>query len=141
MAPVGSAASLPAKAGCPAVLGLFLISCSGGEAEAPRPSNEGCSKDTDCRAPRICRASACVDPAPAVDASLAAKPVAGAPGFAMFGGDARHTGRRPGPVPAKQPKELWKVPVGIVACAEIEWEERNAKTTSNALADRPLRAQ
>src|SRR5258707_11022269 len=34
--------------------------------------------------------------------------------FAMFGGDARHTGRRGGPAPAKQPKELWKVAVGGV---------------------------
>lgn len=32
----------------------------------------------------------------------------------MFGGDARHTGRRGGPAPAKSPRELWKLPLGGV---------------------------
>ena len=49
------------------------------------------------------------------DAATNPGPVAGAPPFAMFGGDARHTGRRGGPAPQKAPKELWKQSVGGVA--------------------------
>ncbi|CAN5506911.1 hypothetical protein BH11MYX1_BH11MYX1_18740 [soil metagenome] len=34
----------------------------------------------------------------------------------MFGGDARHTGKRGGPAPTQQPKELWSVDLkGVVA--------------------------
>ena len=107
-------------AGCPAlVIGCWLaIGCSGTQTQPPAT---GCSKDTDCREPRICRASACVDPDPAPGSAgsatqpTSATPVAGPPAFAMFGGDARHTGRRPVAVPAKQPKEQWKVAVGIVS--------------------------
>ncbi|MEO8704698.1 MAG: PQQ-binding-like beta-propeller repeat protein, partial [Kofleriaceae bacterium] len=46
---------------------------------------------------------------------VATTPVKGSPAFAMFGGDARHTGRRPGLAPMKTPKELWAVSVGGVA--------------------------
>ena len=49
-------------------------------------------------------------------AKAADKAVTGAPPFAMFGGDARHTGRRGGAAPAKAPVEVWSVDVhGVVA--------------------------
>src|SRR5436190_13690492 len=98
--------------------------CSGTPATRDRAG--GCSKDTDCRDPRICERGACVDPhhataptgsPPTTDGSAAVgsrTPVAGAPPFAMFGGDARHTGRRGGPAPQRAPKEVWKVAVGNV---------------------------
>ncbi|MGH7634184.1 MAG: PQQ-binding-like beta-propeller repeat protein, partial [Gemmatimonadaceae bacterium] len=45
------------------------------------------------------------------DAAEAHAPVQGSPPFAMFGGDARHSGKRGGPAPAQAPKELWSVDV------------------------------
>ena len=81
----------------------------------------GCTKDMDCREPRVCDQGSCVDPRPvgtserpsrpASGGSAASAQVAGSPPFAMFGGDARHTGRRGGPAPTQRPKELWKVDV------------------------------
>ena len=112
-----------------AVVVLAACACSGTQA---RDADGGCTKDVDCRAPRICERSICVDPRPAALAQVvpapgdadaagsaaraagpAAKaPAAGPPPFAMYGGDARHTGRRGGAAPARQPKELWKVALG-----------------------------
>src|SRR5262249_28069175 len=94
-----------------AVAGLALSGCSGTQARSV-----GCSKDTDCRDPRICERGACVDPhslarGDAGVADGAAVPAPTTPPFAMFGGDARHTGRRGGPAPAKAPAELWSVDV------------------------------
>ena len=98
--------------------------CSGTQAH-----EGGCSKDTDCRDPRVCERGACVDPhpiargtsdptsdgGPATDV-VSDVAVKGSPAFAMFGGDARHTGRRGGPAPTAAPKELWSVDVkGVVA--------------------------
>src|ERR1044071_6568805 len=70
--------------------------CSGAQESGKLP---GCGKDTDCKDPRVCERGVCVDPHPAGaavassdaggDAPVAVK---GAPAFAMFGGDARHTG-------------------------------------------------
>src|SRR5688572_15177186 len=92
------------------------LACSG-----KQTVSAGCSKDTDCRDPRVCERGVCVDPrgpiavAPgAPDAAVAMTPVAGAPPFAMFGGDAKHTGRRGGPAPARAPKEQWKTAIGSV---------------------------
>ena len=86
-----------------AAIAATSLACSGTQHSA------GCSKDTDCKDPRVCERGSCVDPraatpagdAPAGDAPLAA--VRGSPPFAMFGGDARHTGKRGGPAPAKAP--------------------------------------
>src|SRR5690349_2886248 len=82
----------------------------------------GCSKDTDCKDPRVCEKGACVEPvartvvADAAVAVATSAPVKGAPPFAMFGGDARHTGRRGGRAPVKAPAEVWSVDVhGVVA--------------------------
>ena len=99
---------------------VTAVACSGAQTPAA-----GCGKDTDCRAPRVCERTVCVDPRPvavaadvlpipAGDAGVASPAVRGAPPFAMFGGDARHTGRRAGPAPAKPPKEVWKSAVGGV---------------------------
>src|SRR5262245_7218315 len=119
-----------ASARVPARLGRFgfvlvavasvAASCSGTQA---REGMVGCSKDTDCRDPRVCERGVCVDPHPrapgdgggpgVADAARAVAPaVVGSPPFAMFGGDARHTGRRGGAAPAKAPKEAWSVGVG-----------------------------
>ncbi len=97
--------------------------CSGTQAR-----QVGCTKDTDCKDPRVCERGVCVDPKPVAkpvaDLSLTADagvrvsttPVKGPRAFAMFGGDARHTGRRAGPAPLKAPSEAWKVDVkGVVA--------------------------
>ncbi|MEO7731776.1 MAG: hypothetical protein ABIY55_12440, partial [Kofleriaceae bacterium] len=95
-----------------------MTGCSGTQTRAV-----GCSKDTDCKDPRVCERGVCVEPAratsdagiEAIDAAGAASAaVAGAPPFAMFGGDARHTGRRGGPAPRAQPAELWSAAVGGV---------------------------
>lgn len=89
------------------------LGCSGAQVR-----QVGCSKDTDCRDPRICERGVCREPiqrpAPARDAAIDATRVHGPRPFAMFGGDARHTGRRGGPAPAKPPAELWSVDVGGV---------------------------
>ena len=98
-----------------AAVAVAQLGCSGTQAR-----QVGCSKDTDCKDPRVCERGVCVDPKPAgqstpelltrPDAGVAkSSPVKGPPAFAMFGGDARHTGRRAGPAPLKQPKELWKL--------------------------------
>src|ERR1700733_2851362 len=96
---------------------VVSAACSGSQVR-----EVGCSKDTDCPNPRVCNAGACVDPTPSPSASPSpvnapsSAPVAGPPPFAMFGGDARHTGRRGGPASAKEPKELWSTDVhGVVA--------------------------
>ncbi len=98
---------------------LAAVACSG-----KQTPQAGCTKDTDCRDPRVCDRGVCIDPRPSgggattipmpPDAAVNTNAVAGSPPFAMFGGDARHTGRRGGPAPARAPKELWKVPVGGV---------------------------
>src|SRR5687768_13548690 len=92
------------------------IACSGTQARSG-----GCLKDTDCRDPRVCNAGICVDPraqvAPPDAANIIAlvpAPVPGSPPYAMFGGDAFHTGRRGGPAPAKKPTEIWKTTLGNV---------------------------
>ena len=87
-----------------AMTAVAVAGCSG-----PQSRSLGCSKDTDCKDPRVCEHSLCVErPVPAdaarVDDAAAATAtatgtVAGAPPFAMFGGDARHTGRRGGAAP------------------------------------------
>src|SRR5258706_374008 len=95
---------------------LVTASACSGAREVSKP---GCGKDTDCKDPRVCERGVCVDPrlaandAGASDADrVSTTPVKGSPAYAMFGGDARHTGRRAGPAPQTAPKELWKVPVG-----------------------------
>src|SRR6478735_7946472 len=100
----------------------MVLGCSGTQAR-----QVGCSKDTDCREPRVCDKGACIDPHPAVAHQtvmsdggvvevVSDTPVKGSPAFAMAGGDARHSGRRSGPAPAAAPKELWSVDVkGVVA--------------------------
>ncbi|HTL37067.1 MAG TPA: PQQ-binding-like beta-propeller repeat protein, partial [Kofleriaceae bacterium] len=104
-----------------AVWAAMVLGCSGTQAR-----QVGCSKDTDCRDPRVCDKGVCVDPHPVAkvvttvnDAGVEVTsevPVKGSPAFAMAGGDARHTGRRSGPAPAAAPKELWSVDVkGVVA--------------------------
>ncbi|HZJ65880.1 MAG TPA: hypothetical protein VFD36_20375, partial [Kofleriaceae bacterium] len=97
--------------GAMAVAAVAAAGCSGAQSRSV-----GCSKDTDCKDPRVCERGVCVDPrsasagdplavraaaadpspraAPAEPAS--APPTSGPPPFAMFGGDARHTGRRGG---------------------------------------------
>src|SRR5262245_34831430 len=97
-----------------AMVAVAAAGCSGTQS-----LSVGCSKDTDCRAPRVCEHSRCVDPRPGApeDAQVAAvadaAPAApGAPPFAMFGGDAQHTGRRGGPAPRTQPALQWRAPVG-----------------------------
>ena len=98
------------------LIAVVMGACSGTQAKQ-QPG--GCSKDTDCRAPRVCNAGACVDPRPVAGSgegsAVSTTPVKGSPPAAMFGGDARHTGKRGGPAPAKQPKEVWNVDVhGVV---------------------------
>jgi outer membrane protein assembly factor BamB len=83
-----------------------------------------CATDVDCGSNRICDAKtgACVLPAgmPDVIDAQARSPqrstvvVKGSPPFAMFGGDATHSGRRAGPAPQKLPAEVWSVSVGGV---------------------------
>ncbi|HET9988361.1 MAG TPA: hypothetical protein VFQ65_07570, partial [Kofleriaceae bacterium] len=96
-------------------MAALVGACSG----AQKQSEGGCTKDTDCRNPRICEANVCVDPpgphplVPARDGGPVTNPnsVKGSPPFAMFGGDARHTGKRGGPAPAHAPKQLWSTDV------------------------------
>src|SRR5689334_22263906 len=98
-----------------AALAVAAVGCS-----APEPRSVGCGKDTDCKDPRVCERGVCVNPHPPGDARAPAPlpppgPGAAAPGappFAMFGGDPRHTGRRGGPAPRGQPAEQWSAAVG-----------------------------
>ena len=105
-----------------AMMAVAATGCSGAQSRAV-----GCSKDTDCKDPRICERGVCVDPPPmpprtagraaaaaAVDTAAEGSPARGSPPFAMFGGDARHTGRRGGPAPRTQPAQVWSAAVGGV---------------------------
>ena len=106
-----------------AMAAVAAIGCSGA-----RSRTVGCSKDTDCKDPRVCENTVCVDPRPVAGpagsddprptagtgAPAAALAVTGSPPFAMFGGDARHTGRRGGPAPRTQPAPRWSAAVGGV---------------------------
>src|SRR3954469_12900471 len=101
-----------------AAVAALISACSG----AQKQPEGGCTKDTDCRNPRICEANVCIDPhalAASRDGGAPVTnphPVKGSAPFAMFGGDARHTGKRGGPAPASAPKELWSTDVkGVVA--------------------------
>ena len=76
----------------------------------------GCGKDTDCRVGRICVTSVCLE-APAPVPPDAAPPPAdarerwtdGPPPYAMYLGNARHTGQLAGPAPATKPVQAWVV--------------------------------
>src|SRR5512140_1504393 len=101
-----------------AMVAVAATGCSGVKARAV-----GCSKDIDCKDPRVCEHAVCVDPhpslhplpQPATPSDAAGSPaMTGSPPFAMFGGDAQHTGRRGGAAPRKQPAELWTTAVGGV---------------------------
>lgn len=77
---------------------------------------EGCEHDMHCKGERVCVEARCVPPPP-VDAGVPAVDAAsataeGAPPFAMFGGNGRHTGALAGPAPTKQPTEVWRVSLG-----------------------------
>ena len=92
------------------------------------------------------RHSRCVRVAPVGDGRrLEPSPVKGSPAFAMFGGDARHTGRRGGPAPTSAPKELWSVDVdGVVAGSPTIGPDGTIYVTSHdgrALRDRSDRAR
>jgi len=107
------------RSGFVAAVAAAVVGCSG-----PQKSEGGCTKDIDCRSPRICEANVCTDPHLSVGSNQTSArvpvtnpiPVKGPPPFAMFGGDARHTGRRAGAAPAQMPKQLWSTDVkGVVA--------------------------
>ena len=110
-----------------AVAAVAATGCSGAQSRSV-----GCSKDTDCKDPRVCERGVCVDPHPAIAEPLAvraaasesgahaaaepspssAPPASGPPPFAMLGGDAHHSGRRGGPAPRTQPAKQWSAAVG-----------------------------
>ena len=104
------------------VLATMTLGCSA-------PQRRPCAKDIDCKGDRICDpgVGACVAPngsgvAPVATvanqtgsaqavAIVAVKPN-GSPPFAMFGGDAAHTGRCAGPAPATTPTQRWAFTTG-----------------------------
>ncbi len=81
----------------------------------------GCGKDTDCKGPRVCVAGACVDPSPPSAAVAAAPlPTPEAPvarttpppttrAGSQYHGDAKHTGRYAGRLPATAPHEVTRI--------------------------------
>jgi outer membrane protein assembly factor BamB len=79
----------------------------------------GCGKDADCRLGRVCIERRCADAAglrPAADAGpteadAREKWTAGPLPFAMYLGNAQHTGRTAGAAPAKRPAEQWSYKV------------------------------
>ncbi len=91
---------------------LVASACAG-----HRPAGDGCTKDTDCKGSRICVQHSCLEPSGAQVGSDGEPVVVndagqvvhgpGSPAYAMFGGDARHSGRRAGPAPTKKPTEQW----------------------------------
>ncbi|MGN6108137.1 MAG: hypothetical protein ACTHU0_23720, partial [Kofleriaceae bacterium] len=52
--------------GAVAVAAIATAACSGTQT---RPDEVGCTKDTDCRTPRVCERRACVDPRPVAGGS------------------------------------------------------------------------
>lgn len=96
----------------------------------PRPIIAGCRKDTDCKGDRICtprrpgsaqRLCSAPHPAPDTLARPAPEtagpaptptPPAGAPPFAMYGGNAQNTGHLAGPVPDQVPTQRWAMQAG-----------------------------
>lgn len=112
---------LAGRLGAVLVVASVAAACAGAQPRLP-----GCGKDSDCKGARICGASGrCMDAppprspakpaepppaAPSAPAAGSAHPAAGP--FAMFGGDAQHTGRLAGPAPAQRPTELWSLDLG-----------------------------
>ncbi len=83
----------------------------------PTPVVGGCTTDRQCKGARICVQRRCVEPArPAasapIDAGIPDARRPASPPFAMFGGDARHTGRLAGPAPAEAPTQRWSFSTG-----------------------------
>jgi outer membrane protein assembly factor BamB len=78
----------------------------------------GCGKDSDCKGGRVCSAGECRDPAEVSGPRVAgADPTGttrapGSPPFAMFKGDAQHTGRLAGAAPRKAPRQVWALAAG-----------------------------
>lgn len=80
---------------------------------------DGCGKDTDCKGDRVCSAQGrCINPpgdrqllgdvsvlAPGSSKAI----IKGSPPFAMYGGDAKNSGRVAGLVPKKAPVEAWRI--------------------------------
>lgn len=108
-----------------AIAALFAcctaMSCSGYQRGAM-----ACQKDTDCRGGRICNEHfRCSEPGPGSAAHWSnaaplespakddgASPTIGSPPFAMFGGNAQHTGALAGVAPMARPTQKWQVTFG-----------------------------
>jgi outer membrane protein assembly factor BamB len=98
---------------CAAVMAACPGARIGGQGGMP-----GCGKDSDCKGGRVCTAGTCVDPDDPDGARVAGSDPAGtthqpgSPPFAMYKGDAQHTGRLAGAAPKKAPKQLWALAAG-----------------------------
>ncbi len=114
----------PAGAVAFAVVGwltaIAMSACPGSVGN--RGSLPGCGKDTDCHASRVCVAGQCqdrVDPAGArataggqSGAANEAPARPGSPPFAMYKGNAQHTGVLAGRAPERAPRQVWAVKTG-----------------------------
>src|SRR5690606_5299796 len=110
--------NLAPSAAALAALALAGVELASGCTRAQPAARPGCGKDDDCKGARVCTAGQCRDPEPraaapdAGPASPSGPREPGSPPFAMFGGDARHTGLLAGPVPERAPSLVWKVATG-----------------------------
>lgn len=118
MGEAGTTSMLHWGAAAAAVLAVTALGSCPRVASVPK----GCAKDTDCKGARICSSEGrCINP-PAgrpssrlldgvsepADAGVP-RVVHGSPPFAMFGGDAKNSGRVAGKVPTSAPSEKWRV--------------------------------
>jgi outer membrane protein assembly factor BamB len=111
----------------PSFLGLAaatIVVAMGNTSCAPRQTlRPGCGKDTDCKGARVCVAHACIEPPAAKPTVIAAPEAPSAPlppqppvspplgpttarAGSQFHGDAHHTGRYAGHLPASAPREV-----------------------------------
>jgi outer membrane protein assembly factor BamB len=102
-----------------ALAGAALLACAACAGSPAVP--DGCGKDSDCEGARVCGPRGrCTDTrstphaaAATGDSAATEAPPAPASGpFAMYGGNAQHTGRLAGAAPGQRPAELWSLDIG-----------------------------
>ncbi len=98
------------------LLAAAMVACPGKVAQ--RSTLPGCGKDTDCHASRVCDDGECRDRVAGGGASAGqggaapAEARPGAPPFAMYKGNAQHTGALAGRPPERAPRPLWQFKTG-----------------------------
>ncbi|HKE18684.1 MAG TPA: PQQ-binding-like beta-propeller repeat protein [Kofleriaceae bacterium] len=113
-----SRAGVPAIAVIGWLVAASMAACPG--MRATRSAPPGCTKDTDCHASRVCEEGECRDRVAPALAGGVGRAQTGAPAeshpvsppFAMYKGNAQHTGQLAGRPPERAPRQMWQVKTG-----------------------------